>query len=111
MNFQPAVIVDEAEFAELIHEKAHSGSCRTDDLGEGFLAHLWNYLLGLAVFSKVSQEEQDARESFLAGVEELVHKVLFDANVAGEDVSKKEFGEFRFVVDHSSCGSFLQPDD
>src|SRR6266853_3162418 len=100
MNFQPAVVVDEAEFAELVHEEAHSGSCRTDNLGEGFLAHLWNYLLGLAVFSKVGQEEQDPRESFLTGVEELIHQVLFNANVAGEDVSKKEFGKVRLVVDH-----------
>src|SRR6266436_7245681 len=105
MNFQPAVIVDEAEFAELIHEKAHSGSCRADNLGEGFLAHLWNYLLGLAVFSKVAQEEQDPRESFLTGVEELVHQVLLNANVAGEDVGEEELGEFRLVVDHSSCGA------
>ena len=72
------------------------------------MAHLWNHLLGLAVFSEVGQQEQNSRESFLAGVEKLVDEVLLDADVAREDVGQEEFGEFRLVVDYPNRSAFLQ---
>src|ERR1700694_5117441 len=100
MNVQSAVIFNKTEFAELVHEKVHSGACRSDNLGKSFLAHLGNYLLGFAFFSEVGQEEQDSRQPFLARVEELVHEVLLDADIAREDVCQEKFGEFRLVVDY-----------
>ena len=76
MNFEGAVVFDEPEAPEFVHEKADSRTSRADHLRQHLLIDLRNYLLGLALFPKIGQRRERSRESFLAGVEELVYQIL-----------------------------------
>ena len=45
VNFQPAVVVDEAHFSEPVHKEVNSSSSGTDHFRQSFLADLWNHVL------------------------------------------------------------------
>ena len=52
-------------------------------------------------FLPVSGEEQQGTgEALLAGIEELIDQVLFDADVAREHVREEPVGEFRMFMQH-----------
>ena len=70
MYLHSPVIVNEAKFAEFIHEEADPGACRTHNLGQCLLAHLWDDLLRPPLLSEVGQKEQHSRKSLLTGIEE-----------------------------------------
>ena len=53
VHVQPAVVMYEAQFLELIHEETDTGARRADHLGERFLTDLWNNRLRLAFFPKM----------------------------------------------------------
>ncbi len=53
MYLQPAVVLNEAQFAELFHEETDVGAGGAYHLGEPFLTHLRNDRFRLALFPKV----------------------------------------------------------
>src|ERR1035437_7787387 len=67
-----AVVVDEAQVAELVHEEVDSCARGADDLRQHFLAHFGNQRLGFFGLPEVRQQEKHPRQPLLAGVEELV---------------------------------------
>src|ERR1035437_5403211 len=81
-----AVVVDEAQFAELVHEEVDSAARRADDLRQHFLTHLRHHRLRFAGLPEVRQQQQHTRQPLLTGVEELVHQILFNTNVTGEQI-------------------------
>jgi len=50
---RPAIVLNEAQFAELIHEETDGGARGADHLGEIFLTHLRHDRLRLAFFPKI----------------------------------------------------------
>ena len=50
---QPAVVLNEAQFLELIHEETDAGARGADHLREPFLTHLRNDYLRLAFLAKM----------------------------------------------------------
>ena len=65
MHVHLAVVVNEAQFPELIHEETNAGPCRPDHLGERFLTDLRDHRLGLIIFAEVGQQQQHSREPLL----------------------------------------------
>ena len=57
VDVQPAVVVEEPQFAELIHEETDAGPRGADHLSQRFLTHLRNDRLRLAFFPKVGQQQ------------------------------------------------------
>ena len=55
VHVQPAVVVYEAQFAELIHEETDAGARGADHLGQRFLTDLGNDRLRLAFFPEMGQ--------------------------------------------------------
>ena len=53
VHVHPAVVANEAQFSELVHEVTDAGACRADQLGECFLTDLRDHRFRLAVFPKV----------------------------------------------------------
>ena len=86
VNLQAIVVVNEPQLAELVHEEADPRSGGADHLGQGLLTDLWNYRLGPSFLAEVRQEQQHPRQPLLRGVEQLVHEIFFNANVAGEEM-------------------------
>ena len=44
MDVQATVVLEEAEFPELVHKEIHARPCRSDHFGEHFLRNSWQYL-------------------------------------------------------------------
>ena len=111
MNFQVAVVFDETQFAELVHEEADPRPCGADDLGQSLLADLRDDRLGLAFLAEISQQEQHSCQSLFAGVEELVHQIFLDSDVPGKQVLQEQFGKGRLFVEHSYRVRLIDPHD
>src|SRR5580693_2088381 len=111
MNLKPTVVVNKTQFAEPVHEKTDPRARCTYDLSKRLLAHLRNYQLGRTFLAKVGQQEQHSRQALLAGVEELVYQIFFNANVSEEHMAQKQLGEGRLIVQNPDHCSFLYPHD
>src|SRR5213594_267640 len=82
--------------AELVQGDSRA-SC-ADDLRQRLLTDLRNHRLRFAFLSEISDQEKDPREPLLTRVEEVVHQVLLDSNVAGEqlrNISEKAGSSWR----------------
>jgi len=82
-----AVVVDEAELAEFVHEEIYAGARGAYHFGEGFLRNFGQRFLRIAGGTVSREQQQSAREALLAGIEELVDQIFFDADVARQHVS------------------------
>ena len=89
VNAQGAVVVDEPEFAEAVHEIADPGAGGADHFGKGLLIDVAeDFGLGRA-FVDAGDGEQSAGKTFLAGVKDLIDKFFFDAVDAAEQVGEE----------------------
>ena len=61
VDFQTTFILDKAQFAEPVHEKADSGAGSADDLCQCLLANPWNHRLGFAGLPEVGQKKEHPR--------------------------------------------------
>lgn len=55
MDFDLAVVVNQAQFSKFVHKKAHAGAGRADHFRERLLADLGDDGLGSTVLTKISQ--------------------------------------------------------
>ncbi len=83
MHGQAAIVLDKAQFTELVHKETHAGPRRTDHLSQRFLTDLRQGRLRLALFPNVGQQQQHPRKPLLAGIKQLIHQILFDSQIAG----------------------------
>jgi len=111
VNFQVAVVADESQLAKLVHEKADSGASDADQLRQRLLTHHRNYCLGHAFLAEICKQEKDPRQPFLARVEEVVHQILLNSNVAGEQIAKEHPGKSRLIVKDADRIRFVEPHD
>jgi hypothetical protein len=54
VDLQTAVVVNETQFPEPVHEKAHSRTSRAYHLGQGFLANLRDHGFRNALLAEMS---------------------------------------------------------
>src|ERR1035437_4233190 len=73
MDLQTAVVVNESQFPEPVHEEAHPRAGRADHLGQSFLTDLGDNGFRNALLAEMSQQQQNPGESLFTGVEELVN--------------------------------------
>src|ERR1700756_1102442 len=69
MDLDRSVVGDEAELAELVHEKTDTRACRADHFRQFFLGDVRRDGLWGPFLSKFCEEKEKAREPFLAGIE------------------------------------------
>src|ERR1700686_4346542 len=58
MDLKVAVVIDEAQLAEFIHEEAHPRSRRADHFRQHFLADLGNDRLRLTLLAEICQDKK-----------------------------------------------------
>jgi hypothetical protein len=97
-----AVVVDEAELAEFVHEEIYARAGGADHFGESFLRNFGQRFLWIAGCPVAREEQQSAREAFFAGIEELVDQIFFDADVARQHVGDEAVGELVLFVEHAN---------
>src|SRR3981189_2133225 len=87
-----AIVFDETELSELVHEHIHSRASRTDHLRQGFLGHLLKYPLGLTFLIITREQQQSTRQPLLSGVEELVNQIRLNPDVPCKHVGDEAVG-------------------
>src|SRR3981081_1924857 len=102
-----AVVLDEAQFPEFVHEKIDPGPRCANHFRQHLLRYSGKHLLRLALRAIAREQQQSARQPFLAGVEELVDQVLLDSYVSRKHVSDEAVGELVFLVEHANHLVFL----
>src|SRR5256885_13689594 len=66
MDFQCSVVLDEAQFAELVHEKAHPRSGRADHLRQRFLTEVSYDRLWPAFLAEICKQKEKPGEALFA---------------------------------------------
>ena len=69
---EPAIVMNEAEFLEFVHEKIHSRPRGANHFRQCFLRYLGDQCLRLVVLSVASQQKKSASEPFLGRIKELI---------------------------------------
>jgi len=82
VNQDSVAVVDKAKLAEAVHEEAHPGAGRPDHLRQSLLRNFGEILFGLASLADRRHQEEDARQTLFAGVEELVDKISLGSHAA-----------------------------
>ncbi len=54
--------------------------------------------LRLSGFPEIREKQQHASQTFLAGVEEVIHQIGLEANIARQEVHQEHLGKIRFVT-------------
>ena len=98
MDPDAAVVFDEAELAEAVHEEADAGAGGADHLGQGLLGDLGDQGLRFAGLAELGHQQQDAGQALFAGVEELIDKIGLGAHAAGQQERQEEIGEGMLLV-------------
>ena len=70
-----AVVVDEAQLLELVHEEVHAGPRRPDHVGKCLLRHSRQRPLGLLPLAVAREQQQRAGQPSFGRVEQLIDKV------------------------------------
>src|SRR5712691_4236805 len=111
VDFQVAVVFNQAHFSELIHEKAHASTRCANHLRERFLADLWNNPLGLTFLAKLRENEKYPSQALLAGIEELIDQVCLYSDVTRQKMRHEPLRELLLVLGKADHRRFLQPHD
>src|SRR5436309_12002613 len=82
VDLEAAVVFDEAELTELVHEEVHPRPRGADHFGEHFLRELRQDALWRVLLSIACQKEQRPGETLLARIEQMVDEILLDADVS-----------------------------
>lgn len=93
-----AAILDEPEFAKLVHEDVDPRSRRPDHFSERLLRDVWQRSRAGFIVLKAGEEQEHSSKPFLPGVEQLIDEVFFDTNVPGEHVREKALGKGRLTM-------------
>src|SRR5882762_963931 len=81
VDLKSAIVMNEAQFPELVHKKVDTGARCANHLRQHLLGNLGKHLLRLAFLAVASQQQKSAGQPFLAGVEKLIDQILLDSDV------------------------------
>ena len=86
MDLQTALVVNEPQFLEFIHEEIDAGAGRADHLCQHLLGDFWNHCFGLIFLAIASEEKKSTGEPFLGRIEKLIDQILLDSDVSYKHV-------------------------
>jgi hypothetical protein len=84
VDLKPAVIFDEPELSELVHEEIDARPRRPNHVCEQFLRELGEDRLRFVGHTVPCEQQKRASKPFLAGIEQLIDEIFFNADVAGQ---------------------------
>ena len=87
MDLNLAVVFDEAQFPEFVHEKIDPGPRCANHLRQHLLRYFGKRFVRMARCAIAREQQQRTRQSLLAGVEKLVYQVLLDSDVSRKHIS------------------------
>src|SRR5882757_3533070 len=81
VDLDAAVVLDEPELFELVHEEVHARARRADHLRERLLGDPRKRSLRTVRLAVTCEEQQRPGEPLFTGIEELIDEVRFDTQV------------------------------
>ena len=99
-----AVVVDEAELPELVHELIDARTRRSDDFGQRLLADRRGDGLRTTLLAEIRQQKKGSRQPLFARVEELVDQVFLDPAVPRQKMRIEQLGEARLGLKNALRG-------
>jgi hypothetical protein len=111
VNVHPiTVVLNETHLPEPIHEETDSRPGGTDHFCESLLTHFRNERYGFRFLTKVGHQQKEPGKAFLTGVEEVIDKVCFHADIPGKKIGKKLFSKLRFLMKQCNHGPLFDAD-
>ena len=107
MDFEPAVVVNKAQFSEPVHEVADPRAGCADHFRQHLLTDLGNYRLGCAFLAKMSEQQKDPGQPLFAGIEELIDQILLVTDVSPQQIRHEQIGKRVFPVQRFHHGSLV----
>jgi len=98
IDLKTAVVLNEAELSEFVHEKIEPRACWADHLCQRFLRYFGEQSVGLVFLAVTGKQQKRAGEPLLARVEQLVDQVLLDSNVPCQHESDEPVGKVMLLV-------------
>ena len=83
MNPDAAVVFNKAELAKAIHEEADAGPGGSDHFRQRFLRDLWDQRFRFSRLAKLREQQENSRQTLLAGVEKLIDEIGLDSHASG----------------------------
>jgi hypothetical protein len=99
MYFDIAVVLNEPQLTETIHEEIYARPGCANHFRQHFLTHSGDDLIRSFFFAKLRQEKKNSGQPFLTGIEELVHQVFLNPGVAGQKMGNKNIREFVLLAE------------
>jgi hypothetical protein len=107
VDLKRAIVLDETELPEFVHEKIDAWARGPDHLSQCFLGNLGEYSVRLVVLAVTGKQQKSPCQSFLTGVKELVHQIFLNADVSGQHMRDEEVREGVFHVERAHHLIFL----
>src|ERR1700722_846068 len=101
MNPDATVVFNKSELTKAVHEETNAGSGGADHFCESFLGDLRNQCFRFTRLAKLRQQQQNPRQTFLAGVEKLIDKISLGSHAADQQKSQEQIREGRLIVHHA----------
>ncbi len=98
MDFDFAVVHNEAQFAEAVHKEIDARTGCPHHLRQHFLAYSGNYLLRNFFLAKLGEQQKNPRQAFFTGIEELIYQVFLHAGIAGQQMGNENIGQGVLLV-------------
>lgn len=99
VNPQAAVIADEAQLAEFVHEEIYPRARGADHVGERILADALENVGAIGALAVLVEQEQGAGKALLAGVEDAIDQVFLDAPIAVQQKLDQMRGNRTILLD------------
>src|SRR6266404_3232165 len=107
VDLKSAVVMNEAQFPEFVHEKIHPRSRCANHLRQHLLGNFGKHLLRLGFLAVASEQQKSPSQPFLARIEKLVDQILFDSDVPRKHIRHEAVGESMFSVEHANHLGFF----
>jgi hypothetical protein len=104
VDLYTAVVADEAQFAESVHEKTDPGSGSADHLCQCFLIDIWTNWLGPSV-AEMREQKEKAREALFARIKQLVDQIFNNSAVPAQQIGHEQFRKLRFGMKSRKHGN------
>ena len=104
---QAAVVLDETQLSELVHEEIYAGAGGADHFREHFLRDFGKNPLEFVFLAIAREKQQRTRQTLFAGIEELIDQVLLNSDVPGQHEGDEPVGELMFRVEDANHLGFF----
>jgi hypothetical protein len=101
MYFDLAVVGNEPQLTETIHEEIDTRPGCANHLRQHFLTHSGNDLFRSFFFAKLRQKKKNSGQPFFAGIEELIHQVFLNPGVTGQKMGNENIRKFVLLAEGS----------